>query len=124
MAGATLRPILLRNNAQVLGGGPIKGPNVVTMCVKDAGYISMSSDLEAILQSSWQATRAYALQRLDKQRAIYEFGCTWDPSEFASKVRTRPHHELAHVFPGDFSLPAPATLRRLAHVFTTSCGDP
>ena len=86
MAGATLRPILLRNNAQVLGGGPIKGPNVITMCLNDSGFISMNEDIAVILKESWESTYAYSTKRFEKQRAIYEFGQTWNPEGFASKA--------------------------------------
>lgn len=93
MAGGTLRPILLRNNVQVLGGGPIKGPNVVTMCLHDDGFVSMSGDVNALLKESWQAVRAYALKRFDKQRAIFQFGLAWSPADFAAKVLSRDEFE-------------------------------
>ena len=86
MAGATLRPILLRNNAQVLGGGPMKGPNVVTMCLNDSGFISMNKDIQALLKASWEAAYAYTRKRFERQREIYEFGRTWNPEDFAAKV--------------------------------------
>jgi hypothetical protein len=90
VAGSTLRPILLRNNAQYLGIGPVKGPNVVTMCVHDAGYIRMVSRIEDALANSWEAAQPYAEQRFRKQRSIFEFGLSWNPAEFADKVTSSP----------------------------------
>lgn len=86
VAGSTLRPILLRNNAQYLGSGPIKGPNVVTMCMHDEAYKEMQARIEAVLAESWASTHKYAEVKFRKQREIFEFGVSWNPAEFADKA--------------------------------------